>query len=386
MARGREAHWLSADVNLGIIPMDQANERRYQVFVSSTFVDLQEERRKALDAILEAQAFPAGMELFPSADDDQFEFIKREIESSDYYIVIVAGRYGSLAPDGLSFTEKEYDYALSLTKPVMAFLHKDLGELRGKALEPEQAQRERLQAFRAKVSAGKLVKFYSNPDELKAQVAQALNSAFRLKPQIGWVRATNARRIEDLEEIMRLQKQVMELEAEVKRLAYLDPRKLLTHDEQDVGLDFALAPLLDQGADQRAVAEEPPFARVRLSYGWDEVLALLFRPEEQRVERPEIVRRLTRSAAQKLALQDAECKRWSGIIVRSGFVRGFERTPIDEFVKQVSLRLRGCGYVFLGAESAGHDPDWILTQDGITRLAIIHRGSTQAGLKPPHPS
>jgi hypothetical protein len=113
----------------------EVNERRYQVFVSSTFVDLQEERQKVLQAILELKAFPAGMELFPSADDDQWDFIKREIDSSDYYVVIIAGKYGSLANDGLSYTEKEYDYAVEIKKPVMAFLSENLDELKGRVLE-----------------------------------------------------------------------------------------------------------------------------------------------------------------------------------------------------------------------------------------------------------
>jgi hypothetical protein len=77
--------------------------------VSSTFDDLQEERQKVLQAVLEMKAFPAGMELFPSANDEQWAFIQRENESSDYYIVITAGKYGSLAEDGRSFTEKEYE-------------------------------------------------------------------------------------------------------------------------------------------------------------------------------------------------------------------------------------------------------------------------------------
>ena len=64
--------------------MLQQDDLRYQVFVSSTFRDLKDERDKVLQAILEMKAFPAGMELFPSADDEQFEFIRREIESSDY--------------------------------------------------------------------------------------------------------------------------------------------------------------------------------------------------------------------------------------------------------------------------------------------------------------
>ena len=102
------------------------DDRRFQVFVSSTFDDLQEERRRVLEAVLEMRAFPAGMELFPSANDEQWAFIQREIESSDYYIVVTAGKYCSLAGDGRSFTEKEYDYAIGLGKYVMGFLRRDL--------------------------------------------------------------------------------------------------------------------------------------------------------------------------------------------------------------------------------------------------------------------
>ena len=95
---------------------------RYQIFVSSTYEDLREERQQATQAILEAGCFPAGMELFPASDDTQWELIKRVIEESDYYVVIVGGRYGNIGPNGLSYTEMEYDYAIDKGIPVLARL------------------------------------------------------------------------------------------------------------------------------------------------------------------------------------------------------------------------------------------------------------------------
>jgi hypothetical protein len=71
-------------------------DKRYQVFVSSTFEDLREERAAAISALLQIDCFPAGMELFPAADDDSITLIKSVIEDSDYYLVILGGRYGSL--------------------------------------------------------------------------------------------------------------------------------------------------------------------------------------------------------------------------------------------------------------------------------------------------
>lgn len=98
--------------------------KRFQVFVSSTFLDLQEERAAVVAALLQLEALPAGMELFPAADDDAWTLVKRVIESSDYYLLVVGGKYGSIDPETeLSFTEKEFDYAVEQGKPVMAFLH-----------------------------------------------------------------------------------------------------------------------------------------------------------------------------------------------------------------------------------------------------------------------
>ncbi|WP_268844130.1 DUF4062 domain-containing protein [Aeromonas caviae] len=51
--------------------------KRYQVFVSSTFADLQDERSKVIQTLMEMDCIPAGMELFPAMDEEQFEFIKK---------------------------------------------------------------------------------------------------------------------------------------------------------------------------------------------------------------------------------------------------------------------------------------------------------------------
>jgi len=88
-------------------------EKKYQVFVRSTYKDLLDERREVMQALLELDCIPVGMELFPAADDDQWTLIKRLIDDCDYYILIVGGRYGSLSVEGISYTQMEYEYALS---------------------------------------------------------------------------------------------------------------------------------------------------------------------------------------------------------------------------------------------------------------------------------
>src|ERR1039458_2608296 len=94
-------------------------DKRYQVFVSSTYGDLRDERQEVMKALLELACIPSGMDLFPAADEDQWSLIKRVIDDCDYYIVIIAGRYGSIGPDGKSYTQMEYEYATSSKKPVI---------------------------------------------------------------------------------------------------------------------------------------------------------------------------------------------------------------------------------------------------------------------------
>ena len=92
------------------------SEKRFQVFVSSTYLDLQEARAAVVSALLNLDAIPAGMELFPAADDDAWTLIEDVIADSDYYLLIIGGKYGSVDPElEISFTEREYDTAVKLS-------------------------------------------------------------------------------------------------------------------------------------------------------------------------------------------------------------------------------------------------------------------------------
>ena len=71
-------------------------EKKYQIFISSTYKDLIEARSKVRDAILSMMHFPVGMEMFNAADEEQWEIIQETIDSSDYYVLILGQRYGSV--------------------------------------------------------------------------------------------------------------------------------------------------------------------------------------------------------------------------------------------------------------------------------------------------
>lgn len=186
-------------------------DKRFQVFVSSTFADLQTERQNVIMTLMEMDCIPAGMELFPAADEEQWQFIKRVIDDCDYYILIIGGRYGSLTNEGISYTEKEYDYAMSQGLKVLAFVHEAPDEIPvGKSdIDPEL--REKLGAFRAKVCDGRLVKFWKNASDLPGLVALSLTKTIKVYPAVGWMRANNLAGSEALADLNELRKENAQL-------------------------------------------------------------------------------------------------------------------------------------------------------------------------------
>jgi Domain of unknown function (DUF4062) len=155
--------------------------KRYQVFVSSTFADLENERRSVFQTFMVLDCVPAGMELFGALDEDQVKFIKKG-DDCDYYVVIIEGRYGSVTAEGVSYTEKEYDYAVSKGIKVLAFLHKDPGELKFKNAEIDSEARTKIALFRDRVKTGRPVEFWENLDQLAGKVALALANTIKIHP------------------------------------------------------------------------------------------------------------------------------------------------------------------------------------------------------------
>jgi hypothetical protein len=187
-------------------------EKRYQVFVSSTYKDLQDERAQVIRTLMEMDCFPAGMELFPAVDEEQWNFIKKIIDDCDYYILIVGGRYGSTTAEGLSYTEKEYDYAIEKGLKVLAFVHEDPGKLPLEKSEIKEELRVRLSAFLDKIKEGRLVKFWNTGSELPGLVALSLPRTIKAYPAVGWVRANQVGNAELLGEVNELRKRNQELE------------------------------------------------------------------------------------------------------------------------------------------------------------------------------
>lgn len=189
--------------------------KKYSVFVSSTYQDLIDERKEVIQALLELDCIPIGMELFPATDDDQWTLIKELIDECDYYILIIGGRYGSLNKEGISYTQMEYEYAVKTGVPVISFLHKNPDLISTGKTDKNAKKEEKLIEFR-NLASQKMIKFWNSPEELGSIVSRSLIKLIKTKPRTGWVKSDKISSNEANLEILLLKQKIQELENQLQ--------------------------------------------------------------------------------------------------------------------------------------------------------------------------
>ncbi len=182
---------------------------KYQVFISSTYEDLKEERAQVIKSVLEMGHMPVGMEMFSAADEEQWKIIARQIDETDYYILIVGNRYGSVT-GGVSFTEKEFDYAISKGIPVLGFIVDPSVEPLARHVDKEEEKAAALAKFKMKVKQ-RPIGFWKTPDDLHGKVSIALMKAFNTNPRPGWSRTISSTGPEVIQELSRLSRENSDL-------------------------------------------------------------------------------------------------------------------------------------------------------------------------------
>ncbi|MGN6547086.1 MAG: DUF4062 domain-containing protein [Aureliella sp.] len=206
-------------------------DRRYQVFVSSTFKDLKDERKAVMEAVQKAGHIPAGMEFFPAQNAQTWLVIQRIIQASDYYVLIIGGRYGTMTDEGISYTEKEYDYAHSRNMHVIAFIHSDIGELQSARVDADPEKVRKLTEFVAKVESRHTREPWTTMHDLVPSVLTALMFGIQSHPAVGWVRGDALKRSEELQErlneSLKQNDELRQANEELKlRLALVEPNEI----------------------------------------------------------------------------------------------------------------------------------------------------------------
>lgn len=203
-------------------------EVKYQVFISSTFTDLKEERQNITNVLLMADCIPAGMEAFVADDDEQFNIIKHVIDLCDYYILIIGERYGTVNPKtGKSYTEMEFDYAVAKGIPVLAFVKDiDVGSL---DTNEDIITKGKLEEFKNRALSGRMGGMWNELGDLSGKVAISIMKARMQYNRPGWVRDLGFNPIEVTKKMNELQMKVMQLTEENNNLKN---NQMVSSDEQ----------------------------------------------------------------------------------------------------------------------------------------------------------
>lgn len=214
--------------------------KKLQVFISSTYTDLIDERQAAVEAVLDAGHIPAGMELFKAGNDTQLSTIKRWIDESDVYLLILGGRYGSIEKDsGKSYTHLEYEYAINTGKPVFAVVLNE-NYIYRKAIDmgmdniKEKYELEKYEEFK-KIVLGKIVRMAEDIKDIKLAIYSTLPDFITRYKLHGWVRGNEVENSTSLlKENAKLLKQLDQLKIKISKLEKAKDDKIGNYSYQEL--------------------------------------------------------------------------------------------------------------------------------------------------------
>jgi hypothetical protein len=242
---------------------------RYQVFISSTFDDLKDERQCLWQRLTDHNYIVAGMENFPATSDEPFDYIKPLIDESDYFLLIIGDRYGTdFSGTGKSYTETEFDYAIAAGIPVLSFPIDTETATSRRKVDRDASRAERLDRFRARATSGRMVRTWKNAEDLASVVVQALSFEGQRKPRPGWIRRTEASELKLAEEVIRLTAENEKLLDRINRFATLTEVEMLSAINRRIDMNVRHTPDGVEGhvtySLRRILALEPLFSEVSI--------------------------------------------------------------------------------------------------------------------------
>lgn len=338
-------------------------EKRYQVFISATYPDGQQARQALMLPMLEHGMVPTGLENAASQGDTLSFLEQRLIEQSDYVVLILAGRYGSLSPMGLSQIHREYVFATTKRKPVLAFIHDNPTLLPEADRETSREGQVRRDDF-ARLLESKVTCYrWNSLDALKEMAGRGLPQIMRQHPAIGWVRAGKAAGGDNDAEVSALKERIRALEKDRDEALgqVRPPLKTLARGNDQVNLDYSCN-VYEDGACKQTLAT------TRLS--WDQafscVAPLLMNPASEAV-----MQKALEDFIGQRALQDVQ-PQWP----RAHAVRNVALA--SHAFNQVKIHLRALGLISKNAQRDSRGaPLWQLTPHGdntMSQVMAVRRG------------
>ncbi|PNE04304.1 hypothetical protein A15D_00083 [Alcanivorax sp. MD8A] len=214
--------------------------KRYQVFISATYPDMQGARQALMLPMIEHGMIPTGLDSAAADGNTLLPVIQKLIETSDYFILVVGGRYGHLSPMGLSEIHREYIFAATKRKPIVAFIHDNPDMLEADQREATRDGQVRRDDF-VRLLEEKVPSFRWTTEANLAELAhKVIPNLMREHRTPGWVRADQTG-LGGGAEAESLKARISELEKEREEsLAQSRPAlKTLARGGDQVALDYS---------------------------------------------------------------------------------------------------------------------------------------------------
>lgn len=177
------------------------DERKFLVFISSTYDDMHSERQAAIEAVLSAGHIPIGMEFFGAENRGQLDVIKKCVDKSDIFVLILGGRYGTIAEQHKSYIQIEYEYAKKTKRPSYsiiidtAALAKKINELGPNVMESANLSSYAL--FKKEIERN-VCCYYRDMNELKLHIVNSINKCGGDEEILGWVPGSFVKKYSEL--------------------------------------------------------------------------------------------------------------------------------------------------------------------------------------------
>ena len=160
--------------------------KKYQIFISSTYLDLIDYRKSIADEVAFKGHMPVGMEDFTACGEDLEVYIKKLIDQSDYYVLLIGQRFGSSIPSdiNISYTMMEYRYAKSKKMRIIPFIYNGQAPLLNNDVN---INKDKLDRFICEVQKT-VPQYFRDENELIKKLNKSLDNEFKNHPQKGWIR------------------------------------------------------------------------------------------------------------------------------------------------------------------------------------------------------
>jgi Domain of unknown function (DUF4062) len=309
-------------------------DKRYTIFISSTYEDLRAARQEVIVAILQSHCFPITMEYFPASNHSPAKLIEQFLENSDYVILIIADKYGSVPGNDSekSYTQMEYELAVEKGIPVLAFI-RDKEIISAPDSKDQLEEKLKLEKFINTVKANKTAKSWKTPQELTNLALQAITEAKTSSPRPGWVRNNQ---VQDRDQ-------------------HLEKGKI---EQTEVPTSTTSNPLINPD-DKFSVT-----CQYTTSHG------NVNRHHKIEVSVIDILKKLGPCLSEKFMPQTSIIKEFlTGFEVNKGGDK-FNDIPNNDF-NTMGMRLENLGFIKIRQEDLGNgvfSRSWALTSDGVTKV------------------